>query len=97
MSKQETIRASARTMVQVTDAGVTHARVQNIGFRSLLLVPGADGTAPTSPAGGFMLEPGDYLSADINWVGLFPGAPVTAALWAYSDDAVHLSVSHGDA
>jgi hypothetical protein len=93
MSQNTTIAIPAATWTQLTDADISSITFQNVGSNHIVIKATTDGTAPTSTDGGFRYNPGQG-ERNVSMSNLFPGIAGADRLWAYSQDASSVVVSH---
>ena len=93
MAQNTTMTLTAATWTQLTDANVTTITFQNTGARYIQVKGTTDATAPTDATGALRYNPGQ---GELNTAlsDLFPGISAVR-VWAYSDIAVPVMVSHG--
>ena len=96
---ENTFQIPARTWVLLTPSGaVAAASLQCQGPYDVHVVANQSGAVPPANiAGSMWLRPSDGTSADRPLTALRPGAlgaGTTAYLWAYSEAASSISVSH---
>ena len=92
MAQNTTITLTPGQWTQLTDADVNSITFQNTGGYHILLKGTTDATAPTDKTGAIRANPGQ---GELNVVlgDLFPGI-AAKRLWAYSEQAVGVFVSH---
>ena len=93
MAQNTTTTLTAATWTQLTDADVTTITFQNTGSQYIQIKGTTDATAPTDATGALRYNPGQ---GELNTAlaDLFPGI-AAVRVWAYSDIAVPVMVSHG--
>ena len=93
MAQNTTTTLTAATWTQLTDADVTTLTFQNTGSQYIQINGTTDATAPTDATGALRYNPGQ---GELNTAlaDLFPGI-AAVRVWAYSDIAVPVMVSHG--
>jgi len=92
MAQNTTITLTAKSWTQLTDADVTKITFQNISGYHILIKGTTGATAPTDTTGSIRANPGQG-ELNVFMADLFPGISA-ARLWAYSDCAVEVFVSH---
>jgi hypothetical protein len=93
MAQNTTITLTAGAWTQLTDADISSITFQNTGGYHMLVKGTATATAPTDATGAIRYNPGQG-ERNVSLSDLFPGISA-ARVYAYSDDAVSVMVSHG--
>jgi hypothetical protein len=93
MAQNTTTTLTAGAWTQLTDADVSSITFQNIGSYHIFVKGTATATAPTDATGAIRYNPGQG-ERNVSLSDLFPGISA-ARVYAYSDDAVSVMVSHG--
>ena len=95
MPANTNIAVPASTWTQLTSADVTAIRVQHDGQRVWIMgtVGAVAPVGSPSALGAVFIDGGRVLAADLTLAQLFPGVASTR-VYAYSDQAVSVSVSH---
>lgn len=92
MAQNTTITLTPETWTQLTDADVSRITFQNVSDYDVLIKGTTDATAPTDATGAILANPGQG-ELNVFMADLFPGIAVKR-LWAYSEQAVGVFVSH---
>lgn len=93
MAQNTTKAIAAATWTQLTDADITAITFQNIGGSFVLVKATTNTTAPTTSAGAIRYNPGQG-ERNVAMSDLFPGLSGADRLWAWSDAATLVVVSH---
>ena len=94
MPQNATVAVSARTWTQLTNSDVSALRVQNLNGYPIEIMGTVGAVAPTSDAGALVLAAGQAIAADLTLAQLFPGVSGANRVYAFSDIATTVSVSH---
>lgn len=97
MPQNTTITLVPDAWTQLTNANVSAIRVQNLASPTsahVWIMATAGEVAPTSLNGAIRLLPNQAIGADLILGNLFPGVTNPTRVYAYSADAVQVSVSH---
>jgi hypothetical protein len=78
----------------LTASDVAAARVGATSPNDIHLIATAGTGAPSGLGGAVLLPAGQMLAADLTFADLFPGVAGANRLWAFSQVACTLSVSH---
>jgi hypothetical protein len=93
MPQNTTIAVPRRTWTQLTDADISSITFQHLGTAFLLIKATTDTTAPTNTTGALRYEPGQG-ERNVALADLFPGLSARDRVWAYSEEAADVVVSH---
>ena len=93
MAQNTTITLTPNAWTQLTDADVTRITFQNTGGQFILVKGATDATAPTDQTGAIRYNPGQG-QVNAFLTDLFPGLTGADRVFAYSDSAVGVMVSH---
>lgn len=93
MAQNTTKTLTANAWTQLTDADITSITFQNIGGYHILVKATTDTTTPTDFDGSIRYNPGQG-ERNALMTDLFPGLSGADRVWAYSDQAVQVFVSH---
>ena len=93
MAQNTTITLAAQTWTQLTDADVSSITFQNRSSYHMFVKATTDTTTPTDFDGAIRYNPGQG-EMNTNIADLFPGLSGADRVWAYSDKAVDVMVSH---
>jgi hypothetical protein len=97
MARNDDIEIPERAWTQLTNADATAVRVSLKGSFGLLLQATNGTTPPTGLGGAIPLQGYGTLAADLALADLWPGVSGANRLWAWTDQAQTVSVSHADA
>jgi hypothetical protein len=97
MARNDDITLPPSVWTQLTNSNTNAVRVSLKGGFGLLLQATNGATPPTSTAGAVQLHPYGTLAADLPLADLWPGVADANRLWALTDIAQTVSVSHADA
>lgn len=93
MAQNTTTTLTAGAWTQLTDADVTNITFQNISGYHMLVKATTDATTPTDASGSIRYNPGQG-ERNVAMTDLFPGLTGADRVWAYSDQAIEVFVSH---
>lgn len=93
MARNTTVTLVAETWTQLTDADVFTITFQNRGDYHILVKATTDTSAPSDATGAIRYNPGQG-ERNVSVADLFPGIANADRIWAYSDRAVDVMVSH---
>jgi len=93
MAQNTSTTLTAKDWTQLTDADITSITFQNTGGYHMLVKATTDATKPTDFSGAIRYNPGQG-ERNVAMTDLFPGLSGADRLWAYSDQAVTVMVSH---
>lgn len=93
MAQNTTYNLAADTWTLLTDADVTVVTFQNTSQSDVWIKATTDTTAPTNMQGALKYHP-SMGEAARSLADLFPGLSGRDRLWAYSDEAASVFVSH---
>lgn len=93
MAQNTTKTLTANAWTQLTDADITSITFQNIGGYHIFVKATTDTTTPTDFDGSIRYNPGQG-ERNALMTDLFPGLSGADRVWAYSDHAVQVFVSH---
>lgn len=93
MAQNTTITLTAKAWTQLTDADVSNITFQNRSGYHMLVKATTDTTTPTDSSGAIRYNPGQG-ERNVAMTDLFPGLTGADRVWAYSDHAVDVFVSH---
>ena len=89
-----TVTLTPNTWMQLTDANVTAARVQNYGASPVYVMATVGAVAPVNFNGAILLDTGSAFAADLTLAQLWPGIVGGNRIYAFCDKAVPVSISH---
>lgn len=93
MAQNTTISIAAKDWTQLTNADVASITFQNIGGYYIFVKATTDATKPADFASAIRYNPGQG-ERNVSLNDLFPGLSGADRVWAYSDQAVDVMVSH---
>ena len=93
MAQNTTITLTAGAWTQLTDADATNITFQNRGQHHIFVAGATDATAPTDFSGAIRYNPGQG-ERNVAIADVFLGLTTPDRLYAYSDHAVDVFVSH---
>jgi hypothetical protein len=93
MPQNTTITLTASTWTQLSDADIDAITFQNRGGTHMFVSGTTDTSAPTDFDGAIRYNPGQG-ERNVALVDLFPGLTGVDRLWAFSDAAIDVTVSH---
>lgn len=93
MAQNTTVTLTAGTWTQLTDADISALTFQNRSGYHMLVKATTDTTAPTDTAGAIRYNPGQG-ERNVLLADLFPGLTAPVRIWALSDQAIEVAVSH---
>jgi hypothetical protein len=94
MAQYDTVTLTAGVWTQLTDADASSITFQNLPTTNAILVKATtDGTAPTTIDGAVRYLPGQG-ERNVSLADLTPGLTGADRLWALSDAAATVAVSH---
>ena len=94
MPQNTTIECAPRVWTLLTNNDVDALRAANLGSEAIWLQGTVGTTPPTSAAGGLPLLPGQILPASALLVDVFPGVAGVNRVYALTQVATRVSVSH---
>lgn len=96
MPANTTIDLDVRTWTLLTSADITAARVQVVGGPDVFVQATVGATPPSDTDGAMLLRsgPAGGFAADMTLANLFPGVSGANRLYAWSEGAARVSVSH---
>jgi hypothetical protein len=94
MPLNENVNLPASAWTLLTASNVAAARVVATSPNDIHLIATAGTDAPSGMGGAVLLPSGQMLAADLTLAHLFPGVAGANRLWAFSQVACTLSVSH---
>lgn len=93
MPQNTTITLTAGVWTQLTDADINSITFQNRGGTHMFVSGTADVSAPSNFNGAIRYNPGQG-ERNISLIDLFPGLTGVDRLWAFSDSAIDVMISH---
>jgi hypothetical protein len=93
MARNDDVTLTARQWTQITNDDAPAITFQNKGGYHALVKATVDTTAPTDFSGAIRYNPGQG-EKNALLDDLFPGLAAPVRLWAWSDEAITVFVSH---